>query len=117
VLPYDDYETTQGNVRARLSALAGLLGVIMAPAAIVISMKLTEVTLIMAVIAIAAVCTVFGAVALLLAKRARRRRSVSLGRMGGAKLAALGRFLGTLTFGLGLAACVALIVYSVMTRL
>ncbi|MGD0272380.1 MAG: hypothetical protein ABSB96_01395 [Gaiellaceae bacterium] len=115
MLPYEDYRTNQANVRARLAALTGLIGVVLAPAAIVLSMRLVEVTLIMAVIAIAAGCSVFGILALVLAKRARLRRSISLGRMGGAKLAGLGRLLGTLALSLGLAACVALAVYAIMT--
>jgi len=115
VLPYDDYQTSQANVRALLAALTGLIGVALAPAAIVLSMRMGEVTLIMAVIAIAAGCTVFGILALALARRARLRRSVSLGRMSGAKLAGLGRLLGTLALSLGLAACVALAVYAIMT--
>jgi hypothetical protein len=112
VLPYDDYRTSQSNVRARLAALTGLIGFFLAPAAIVLSMRMAKVTLIMAVIAIAAV---FGILALALAKRARLRRSISLGRMGGAKLAGLGRLLGMLALSFGLAACVALSVYAIMT--
>ena len=115
MLPYDDYRTNQSNVRARLAALTGLIGIALAPAAIVLSMRMAKVTLIMAVIAIAAGCSLFGILALLLAKRARLRRSISLGRMGGAKLAGLGRLLGTLALSLGLAACVALVVYAIMT--
>lgn len=115
MLPYDDYQATQGNVRARLAALLGLLGVAVAPIAIALSMRLSEVTLVIAVSGIAAGCTVLGALALSLARRAHLRRSISLGRMGGAGLAALGRFFGTLAFGIGLAACVALVVYGVMT--
>jgi hypothetical protein len=115
VLPYDDYRTSQSNVRARLAALTGLIGFALAPAAIVLSMRMVEVTLIMAVIAIAAGCSVFGILALALAKRARLRRSISLGRMGGAKLAGLGRLLGMLALSFGLAACVALSVYTIMT--
>jgi len=112
---YDDYQANEPNVRARLAVLTGLAGVALAPAAIVLSMKSVAVTLIMAVIAIAGGCSVFGILALALAKRACLRRSISLGRMGGAKLAGLGRLLGTLSLSLGLAACVALGVYVVMT--
>ena len=112
---FDDYRKSESNVRARLAALTGLIGVALAPAAIVLSMRLVEVTLVMAVIAIAAGCSVFGILALALAKRARLRRSISLGRMGGAKLAGLGRLLGMLALSFGLAACVALSVYAIMT--
>jgi hypothetical protein len=112
---FDDYRKSESNVRARLAALTGLIGVALAPAAIVLSMKSVTVTLIMAVIAVAAGSSLFGILTLALAKRARLRRSVSLGRMGGARLAGLGRVLGMLSLSLGLAACVALAVYAVMT--
>ncbi len=115
MLPYDDYEATQGNVRARLAALTGFFGVAIVPAALILSMKLSEVTLIAAVIGIAAGGTILGGLALSLAKRAHLRRSVSLGRMGGAGMTALGRLLGTLAFGTGIAACISLVVYGVMT--
>ena len=111
---YDDHASGP-NVRARLAVLTGLIGVGLAPAAIVLSMKSVTVTLIMAVIAIAAGCSLFGILALVLARRVRLRRSISLGRMGGARLTGLGRLLGTLSLSLGLAACVALGVYAVMT--
>jgi hypothetical protein len=114
VLPYEEYRVSQPNVRARFSALVGLLGVALAPGAIYLSMRLEQVSLIMSVIAIAAGCTIFGFSALLLAKRARLRRSISLGRMDGARLAGLGRLLGTISLALGLGACVALAVYAVM---
>lgn len=112
---YDDYPKSAPNVRARLAALTGLVGVALAPVAIVLSMKSAMVTLTMAVIAVAGGCSLFGMLALTLAKRARLRRSISLGRMGGGKLTGLGRALGTLSLSLGLAACVALAVYAVMT--
>jgi hypothetical protein len=113
VLPYDDYEKLP-NVRARLSALFGLLGAALAPAAILVHMRLAAITLLMAVGGIAAGCTVFGFIALLLAKRARLRRVVSLERIGGAKQAALGRLLGTLALAVGLGACISLAVYALL---
>ena len=113
MLPYDDYEK-QPNVRARLSALFGLLGAALPLAAIVLHMRLATVTLLMAVGGIAAVCTIFGFVALLLAKRARLRRVVSLERIGGAKQAAFGRLLGTLALAIGLGACISLAVYALL---
>jgi len=116
VLPYDDYEK-QGNVRARFSLLVGLLGALLAPAAILVHIRVTRVTLPMAVGGIAAGCTVLGYMALVLAKRARLRRVVSLERMGGAGQAALGRLLGTLTLGIGLGACISLGVYALLINL
>lgn len=113
MLPYDDYEK-QPNVRARLSALFGLLGVALPPAAIVLHMRLTEVTLLRAVGGVAAGCTVFGFVALLLAKRARLRRVVSLERIGGAKQAAIGRLFGMLALAIGLGAGISLAVYALL---
>ncbi len=113
MLPYDDYEK-QPNIRARLSALVGVLGVALAPAAILLQMRLAAVTLLMAVGVIAVGCTVFGFFALLLAKRARLRRVVSLERIGGAKQTALGRLLGTLALAIGLGACISLAVYALL---
>jgi len=116
VLPYDDYEK-QGNVRARFSLLVGLLGALLAPATILVHIRVARITLPMAVGGIAAGCTVLGFIALVLAKRARLRRVVSLERMGGAGQAALGRLLGTLTLGIGLGACISLGVYALLINL
>lgn len=113
MLPYDDYEK-QPNNRARFSLLTGLIGAALAPAAIVLHLRLSEVTLVLAAAGIAAGCTIFGLITLFLAKRARLRRIVSLERMGGAKQAALGRFLGTLELSIGLGACIALGVYALL---
>jgi hypothetical protein len=114
VLPYDDYEK-QPNGRARFSLLVGLLGAALAPAAILVHLRVSQVTLLMAVGGIAAGCTILGFIALFLAKRARLRRIVSLERMGGAKQAALGRLLGTLVLGIGLGACISLGVYALLS--
>lgn len=113
MLPYDDYQK-QPNVLARLSALVGLFGAALAPAAILLHMRLASVTLLVAVGGIAAGCTVFGFIAILLAKRARLRRVVSLERIGGAKQAALGRLLGTLALAIGLGACISLAIYALL---
>jgi hypothetical protein len=113
VLPYDDYEK-QPNVRARFSLLVGLLGAVFAPAAILLHIRLAEISLLMAVGGIAAGCTVMGFIALFLARKARLRRVVSLERIGGAKQAALGRLLGTLALGIGLGACISLGVYALL---
>jgi hypothetical protein len=116
VLPYDDYER-QPNVRARLSLLFGLLGAALAPAAILVHLRISEITLPIAVGGMAAGCTIFGFLALSLAKRARLRRRISLERMGGAKQAALGRLLGKLVLGIGLGACISLAVYALLVNL
>lgn len=113
MLPYDDYKK-QPNTRARLSALVGFLGAALAPAAILLHLRLAAVTLPMAVGGIAAGSTVFGFIALFLAKRARLRRVVSLERIGGAKQAALGRLLGTLALSIGIGACISLAVYALL---
>jgi hypothetical protein len=112
VLPDDDYQK-QPNARARLSALLGLVGIALGPAAYVLSIRQSTVSPLDAVAGLAAGCTLLGFLSLALAKRARLRRAVSLERMGGAKLAGLGRLLGTLAFCLGMGACVALAVYGV----
>lgn len=117
MLPYDDDYEKRGNVRARLSLLVGFLGLLFAPAAIYVHIRIGRISLPMAVGGIAVGCTIFGFVALVLAKRARLRRVVSLGRMGGGKQAALGRLLGTLAFGIGLGACISLGVYALLAHL
>jgi hypothetical protein len=116
VLPYDDY-TKQRNVRARFSLLVALLGALLAPAAILVHTRVSEITLPMAVGGIAAGCTILGFIARVLAKRARLRRVVSLERMGGAGQAAFGRLLGTLVLGVGLGACISLGVYALLAHL
>jgi len=116
VLPYDDYEK-QRNVRARFSLLFGLLGVTLGPAAILVHLRVSAVTLPMAVGGIAGGCTILGFLALSLAKRARLRRRISLERMGGAKQAALGRLLGKLALGIGLGSCIALAVFALLANL
>jgi len=116
VLPYDDY-TKQRNVRARFALLVGLLGALFGPAAIVAHLRLAQITLPMAVGGIAVGCTILGVTALILAKRARLRRIVSLERMGGAVPAALGRLLGTLVLGIGLGASISLGVYALLIKL
>lgn len=113
MLPYDDYQK-QPNMRARLSALIGLLGAALAPVVVLLHMRLAAVTLLMAVGGIAAGCTILGFIALLLARRARLRRVVSLDRIGGAKQAAFGRLLGTLALAIGLGACISLAVYALL---
>jgi hypothetical protein len=97
VLPYDDYEK-QPNGRARFSLLVGLLGAALAPAAILVHLRVSQVTLLMAVGGIAAGCTILGFIALFLAQRAR-----------------LGRLLGTLVLGIGLGACISLGVYALLS--
>ncbi|MGD0165766.1 MAG: hypothetical protein ABSC51_00545 [Gaiellaceae bacterium] len=111
---YEGSRANRPNVRARLSALVGLIGVALAPAAVITSMRSVTVTLLMAVIAIAAGCTVFGFIAIVLAKKAHLRRSVSLGRMGGSRQAAFGRATGIIALALGVSACIALAVYAVL---
>jgi hypothetical protein len=113
VLPYDEYEKLP-NHRARFSLLAALLGLVVAPAAILLHLRLSSVTLIMAVAGMAVGCTIFGLIALYLARKARLRRVVSLERIGGAKQTALGRVLGRLVLGIGLGAGIALGVYALL---
>jgi predicted lysophospholipase L1 biosynthesis ABC-type transport system permease subunit len=108
----DDYDR-QPNDRARLSTLFALIGVAIAAAAYYFAGRRSIVSPVIATGVVAAGCTVLGFFSLALAKRARLRRAVSLGRMGGAKLASFGRLLGTLVFCLGVGACVALAVYGV----
>lgn len=102
------------NRSAGLSALLGLLGIALAPAAVVVSKRSALVTLVEAVIAIAAGCSVLGVSTLLLARRGKVKSAVSLGRKSGRRLATIGRVLGTLTLSVGLAACIAMAIYGAL---
>jgi hypothetical protein len=110
VVTYRAENDREASGGARLSFLLGALGILLAPAAIVLSDYSERVTLVMSVAAVAVSSTGFGLVALSLARKARLRREISLGRAGGRRAAALGRTLGTLALAIGLTACVALAV-------
>jgi hypothetical protein len=111
---YESDNRGEGNVRARLSVVLGLSGVAVVPASLVFANRMAEVKLLYAVGLVAAGSTLLGALALFFARRGRMRSSVTLGRIGGRKTSAVGRFLGTLSLAAGASACIALAVYGLM---
>jgi len=89
------------NVRARLSALFGLLSVLCVPAGIALSWYSSTVTLLES-LGSAVLGLLFGIYAVILARRGRETAARTLGRSGGEGTAKLGKFLG------GLGICIAL---------
>jgi hypothetical protein len=95
--------------------LAGLLAVAALPAAIAIAQVSTRVKLTQAA-AGAPVAALLGGVALLLARRARRRAERTLGRAGGENVARAGRVLGVLGLCLAASAAIAIGFYGLLVH-
>jgi hypothetical protein len=87
--------------------LLALVGLAIPPAAFVAARRLEQVTLIQATAASCA-SALFGAAAILLARRGRRRIERTIGRVGGEGAARVGRLLGAIALFLGLTAGLAL---------
>src|SRR3954454_17820257 len=83
-----------GNPRAAASVVVGVLALAAIPAGVVVA-RSTSVTLLQAAGSIA-VTALLGLSALLLARRARERVQLTLGRSGGEATARIGRILGVL---------------------
>jgi hypothetical protein len=83
------------NERARASLLAGVLAVSAIPAVVALAAYSAAVDLTYAAGAIP-VAAVLGIVAIVLARSARRHSQVTLGRVGGTRLARVGSILGVL---------------------
>ena len=107
---------TGGNARALASVLLGLLAVATMPLAILATRYSDSFDLLHAGFAIP-VAIVFGALALVLARRAQRHDDVRLGRAGGRGAARLGRALGVLGIALAATCLVALSVYGILRYL
>jgi phosphoglycerate dehydrogenase-like enzyme len=90
-----------------------VIGLLVAPAAVVASKRVPRVTLIEAVAAIAA-SGLIALLALLLARRARLYREKTLGRAGGARTLRVGRTLGLIGICLAASACIALAFYAAL---
>jgi hypothetical protein len=104
------------NGRARASVLVGLVGAAAVPAAVAAAEVWHWMPLIDAAAAIP-VAFVLGVAALVLAQRARRRVSVTIGRVGGARLALAGKALGLLAIALASAGVIAVGFDELLTRL
>jgi hypothetical protein len=107
---------TSGNGRAVASVLAGLAATATMPLAILATRYSGSYELLHAGFAIP-VAVLLGALAIGLARGARRLDDVRLGRAGGRRLARLGRALGVLGISLGATCAVALAVYGILTYL
>jgi hypothetical protein len=103
------------NRAARGSLLFGILALLEPAAALGASHESERVTLVQAVAASTA-AAVLGAIAVVLAGRARRNQELTLGRLGGARQARAGRILGALGVAAGLVAAISLVVYEVLSH-
>ena len=104
------------NWRAFGAVLLGVLSVAAVPAGIAFARYTEDVELIDAGWSIAP-AALFGVLALWLSRRARRRIERTIGRVGGARVAALGRLLGGLGLYLAAAAGLSIGVYYLLEYL
>jgi hypothetical protein len=100
-------ERAGGNAFATLSVFAGALGLLAAPAGLVVAQEAEAVTLRWGIAGGGVAAILFGLLALVLARRGRLRADRSITATGRGT-AALGRFLGTLAICVGIAAGIAL---------
>jgi hypothetical protein len=96
--------------------LLGLLAVAALPVAVEVAREASSLELVDAAYAIP-VAAVLGIASIVLARSARRRVQRTIGRVGGERLAAVGRVLGLLGLCLAVAGAVAIGVYEVLSRL
>jgi hypothetical protein len=101
------------NDAARGSVFVALLGLAVPVAAFAAARQLEQVTLLQATSA-ACAAVVLGIGAIVLARRARRNIARSIGRVGGAGTARVGRLLGFLALCVGLTAALALGFYELL---
>ncbi len=93
--------------------LLALVGLAIPPIGFLAANKLSQVTLVQATAATGA-SAVFGAAAILLARRGLRNIERTLGRVGGEGTARVGRLLGALSLAIGLTAALALGFYALL---
>ena len=103
------------NARARLSLLSGLISAAALPVGIALARELRRLELLDAAFAIP-VAALFGLVAVLLARSARRRIERTIGRVGGERSAGLGRALGILGLCTAVSGTIAVALYEVLAR-
>jgi drug/metabolite transporter (DMT)-like permease len=104
-----------GNGPARASVLVGLLAAATLPAAVAVAELGDRIDLFQAAVAVP-VAFVLGLLAIWLGRRGRRRFERTIGRVGGARFARLGRWLGLLAVCLALAGAIAVGFYELLTR-
>jgi hypothetical protein len=104
----------QPNGRARASVVLGLLAIAIIPAAVAATRYFEEMTLLHAGAAVPA-AAVLGTASILLARRARQRIVRTLGRVGGARVAAAGRASGIFGLCLAITGAVALGIYGLLS--
>jgi hypothetical protein len=107
--------TRSSNPVAAAALVAGLLAVVALPAAIALAQVSSRVKLTQAAVG-APVAAVFGVVALLLARRARRRGERTLGRAGGEGAARAGRVLGVLGLCFAASGAIAIGFYALLVH-
>jgi hypothetical protein len=103
------------NGIAWAAVVVGLLGAAALPAAIVAAERGERIDLLDAVVAVP-VAFVLGVLAIWLGRRGRRRFERTIGRVGGAGVASLGRWLGLLAVCLALAGAIAVGFYELLIR-
>ena len=107
--------TPSSNGPARLSLLAGLVGVAALPAAIAVAQVSRRFDLLQAWVAIP-VAAALGIAALLLARSARERLRRTIGRVGGERSARAGRILGRIAVAMAISGAIAVGVYEALNR-
>ena len=103
------------NARARLSLLSGVVSAAALPVGIALARELGRLELLDAAFAIP-VAALFGLVAILLARSARRRIERTIARVGGERSARFGRALGVLGVCAAASGTIAVAVYEVLIR-
>jgi hypothetical protein len=107
--------TASSNGPARASLLVGLLAAALLPATVAVAELSDLLDLYEAVVA-APAAFVLGVLAIWLARRGRRRFERTIGRVGGARVAHVGRWLGILAVCLAIAGGIAIGFYELLTR-
>jgi drug/metabolite transporter (DMT)-like permease len=103
------------NGPARASVLVGLVGVAALPAAVAVAELGERIDLFQAAVSVP-VAFLLGLLAIWLGRRGRRRFERTVGRVGGAGVARLGRWLGLLAVCLALAGATAVGFYELLIR-
>jgi hypothetical protein len=102
-----------GNPRAAWSVVCGLLSLAAVPAGVLLARETRFVTLVNSSVSIA-VALLLGLSAIVLARRARERVQITLGRAGGERTAQVGHALGILGLLVGATAALALGFYGLL---
>ena len=104
------------NFRAFASAILGLLAAASLPAAVALAELANEIELLDAAFAVP-LTLALAVVTLVLARRARQRAERTLGRVGGRRTAAVGKWLGMLGVGVGSWGAIAVATYAALERM